>query len=50
MKKLKVTGMVRINGEKVPQESIPPDLFHEIVEEKMDDTMKDLCFKRIKTA
>ena len=42
--------MVRINGEKVPQDSISKEEFNGLLEKKLDSTMKDLCFDRDKTA
>lgn len=50
MKKLEIVSMVRLNGEKVPQDSIPAEVFYELLEKKCDSVMKNLCFERIKTA
>lgn len=50
MQKIKIVSMVRINGEKVPQDSISKEEFNGLLEKKLDSTMKDLCFDRDKTA
>lgn len=50
MQKIKIVCMVRINGERVPQDSIPKEEFNGLLEKKLDSTMKDLCFDRDKTA
>ncbi len=50
MQKIKIVSMVRINGEKVPQESISKEQFQQALEQKLDDAMRNLCFERIKTA
>lgn len=50
MKKIEVICMVRVNGKKVPQESIPREEFNKMLEKKIDDAMQNLRFKRIKTA
>lgn len=50
MKKIEVICMVRVNGKKVPQESIPREEFNKMLEKKIDDAMQNLCFERIRTA
>lgn len=50
MQKIKIVSMVRINGEKVPQDSIPKEEFKGLLEEKLDSTMREFCFDRDKTA
>ena len=48
--KIEIVCMVRVNGEKVPQESIPREEFNKMLEKKIDETMQNLCFERIRTA
>lgn len=50
MGRIEIVSMIRINGEKVCQSSIPKEEFAEILEEKLDSTMKSFCFERKKTA
>ena len=50
MQKIEIVCMVRVNGEKVPQESIPREEFNKMLEKKIDETMQNLCFERIRTA
>ena len=51
MQKIEIVCMVRVNGEKVPQESIPREEFNKMLEKKnLDETMQNLCFERIRTA
>lgn len=50
MSKLNIISMVRINGELIPQEEIPEEVFKEQLEEKLDRTMKQNGFDRRKTA
>lgn len=50
MGRIEIVSMIRINGEKVYQSSIPEEEFEEILEEKMDRTMSSFHFERKKTA
>lgn len=50
MSKLNIISMVRINGELIPQEEIPEEVFKEQLKEKLDRTMKQNGFDRRKTA
>ena len=50
MAKLKIVSMVRINGQKVRQEDIPPEEFKAIVEKAIVRAMDNIGFDRIKTA
>ncbi len=50
MGRIEIVSMIRINGEKVYQSSIPKEEFEEILEEKMDRTMSSFHFERKKTA
>lgn len=46
MQKIEIVCMVRINGEKVPQESIPKEEFQGMVEKTIDEAMKNIFFER----
>lgn len=48
--KLEIVSMVRINGEYVHQEDIPAEEFQKLLEKKLDESMRDIGFERIKTA
>lgn len=50
MGNLKIVSMVRINGEKVRQEDIPPEEFRAIVEKGIIKAMANIGFERVKTA
>lgn len=50
MRKLEVVSMVKVNGEWVRQEALPPEEFRALLETKLNDTMRDIGFRRIKTA
>lgn len=50
MQKIEIVCMVRVNGKKVPQESVPKEKFNEMLEKKLDETMRNLCFERVKSA
>jgi hypothetical protein len=50
MGKLKIVSMVRINGEKVRQEDIPPDEFKALVEKAIVRAMNNIGFERVETA
>ena len=48
MGRIEIVSMIRINGEKVYQSSIPEEEFEEILEEKMDRTMSSFHFEKKK--
>lgn len=48
--KLEIVSMVRINGEYIRQEEIPAEEFRKLLEQKLDESMGDIGFERIKTA
>lgn len=48
--KLKIVSMVRINGQEVKQEDLDPEVFHKLLEEKIDFAMKNVGFEKEKTA
>lgn len=48
--KLKIVSMVRINGQEVKQEDLDPEVFHKLLEEKIDFAMKNAGFEKEKTA
>lgn len=50
MQKLEVVSMVKVNGEWVRQEDLPPEEFRTLLETKLNDTMRSVGFGRIKTA
>lgn len=50
MKDLEIVSMVKINGEWVRQEEIPPEEFRQLLEKKLDQVMDGLGFDMVKTA
>lgn len=50
MKELKIVSMVKVNGTWVNQEDIPAEEFKEMLEKKLNETMQNIGFERIKTA
>lgn len=48
MDKLKIVAMVKINGQWVRQEDVPPEEFRKIVEKTMDRAMDSIGFDRVK--
>lgn len=50
MKKIEIVSMVRIGGEKIPQDKIPAEQFQILLEDKIDSTMRNLYLERVKTA
>lgn len=48
MKKLEIVSMVYINGEWKNQDDIPPDDFKSLLASKMDESMRNIGFKRKK--
>lgn len=46
MKKLEIVSMVYINGEWKNQDDIPPDDFKSLLASKMDESMRNIGFKR----
>lgn len=50
MQKLKIVSMVKINGVWIKQEEIPQDEFRKLLEAKVNSTMRNIGFERIKTA
>lgn len=48
--KLEIVSMVKVNGVDILQEDIPVEEFREMVEKKLDETMRNISFKRRKTA
>lgn len=50
MNKLKIVSMVTINGKKMRQEDVDPELFRKLLEEKFDSVMGNLGFEKDKTA
>jgi hypothetical protein len=47
---LKIVSMVRINGERVRQEDIPPEEFRAIVEKVVERAMNNIGFERVNSA
>lgn len=50
MEKIEIVRMVRIDGKKVYQSSIPKEEFEKILEETLDSRMSSFHFERKKTA
>lgn len=50
MQKIKIVSMVTINGQRMKQEDVDPELFRRLLEEKIDFAMGNIGFKRDKTA
>lgn len=50
MKELKIVSMVKVNGTWINQNDIPPEDFKEMLEKKIEETMQNIGFERIKTA
>lgn len=48
MKKLKIVSMVTINGKKMRQEDVDPELFRKLLGEKIDSAMGNIGFVREK--
>ena len=46
MKKLEIVSMVYINGEWKNKDDIPPDDFKSLLASKMDESMRNIGFKR----
>lgn len=50
MKGIEVVSMIKINGSWVNQEDLSKEEFSQILEKKLDETMKNIGFERRKTA
>lgn len=50
MKGIEVVSMIKINGLWVNQEDLSKEEFSEILEKKLDESMKNIGFERRKTA
>lgn len=50
MKGIEVVSMIKINGLWVNQEDLSKEEFSQILEKKLDETMKNIGFERRKTA
>ena len=50
LEKLKIVSMVTINGQRMRQEDMDPEVFKRLVEEKIEFAMGNIGFKRDKTA
>lgn len=50
MKGIEVVSMIKINGLWVNQEDLSEEEFSQILEKKLDETMKNIGFERRKTA
>ncbi|MDB8724465.1 hypothetical protein [Mediterraneibacter gnavus] len=50
MKGIEVVSMIKINGSWVNQEDLSKEAFSQILEKKLDETMKNIGFERRKTA
>lgn len=50
MKGIEVVSMIKINGCWVNQEDLSKEEFSQILEKKLDETMKNIGFERRKTA
>ena len=50
MKGIEVVSMIKINGSWVNQEYLSKEEFSQILEKKLDETMKNIGFERRKTA
>lgn len=50
MKSIEVVSMIKINGSWVNQEDLSKEEFSQILEKKLDETMKNIGFERRKTA
>lgn len=50
MKGIEVVSMIKINGSWMKQEDLSKEEFSEILEKKLDETMKNIGFERRKTA
>lgn len=50
MKGIEVVSMIKINGLWMKQEDLSKEEFSEILEKKLDETMKNIGFERRKTA
>ena len=48
--KLEVVSMIKVNGKWIQQEDIPQEELRRLLETKMDETMRNIGFARIKTA
>ena len=50
MSKIKIISKVRIGGELVPQESIPPEEFQRLLRDKVKDVIESIGFEMKNTA
>lgn len=50
MKGIEVVSMIKINGLWVNQEDLSKEEFSQILEKKLDESMKNIGFERRKTA
>lgn len=50
MSKLNIISKIRINGELYLQEELDPEEFRKIVDQKVDEVMRNLGFEREETA